>query len=92
MAASSVDEALSKLQAMLNSLRRLEIEELLEQFKYQHLPEELALVSKPYCELAVSLARDEKTNGQVVEALRYLLKAKDAAVRARVLSKEAVVE
>ncbi len=50
-------------------------------FKYDHLPPQLQEISKPFCELAmfVSLL---KSNPEQSTALRKLLEAKDAAVRA----------
>lgn len=56
-------------------------EAILEYFDYEHLPPHLQEVSKPFCELARSIA--EKYNGpEVTVCLRKLLEAKDAGVRA----------
>lgn len=60
----------------------LEIEKL---FSYQHLPEDLQEVSKPFCELAKEMR--EKLNNvssQKNVCLQKLLEAKDAAVRASI--------
>ena len=55
---------------------------ILKHFAYGHLPEHLAAVSKPYCDLAHSLAAG--LNGpELTVALRKLLESKDCAVRAR---------
>ncbi len=50
-------------------------------FEYAHLPEHLQAVSKPFCELAERVANGP-SNAETTVALRKLLEAKDAAVRA----------
>ena len=53
-------------------------------FKYDHLPEQLQLISKPISDLA-ELMLDELPDGQEkAEGLRKLLEAKDCFVRAGV--------
>ena len=52
-------------------------------FKYDHLPPELQAVSKPFCELAAQLIDRLPSNPERSVALRKLLEAKDAAVRAK---------
>ena len=52
-------------------------------FEYQHLPEHLATVSKPFCELAQTLVLTLPPNPERTVALRKLLEAKDCAVRAK---------
>ena len=54
---------------------------VLQFFAYAHLPEHLQAVSKPFCELAERVA-DGPQNAESTVALRKLLEAKDAAVRA----------
>lgn len=54
---------------------------ILQYFDYRHLPEELAAVSKPFAVLAFDLA-DRCHGPEGTVALRKLLEAKDAAVRA----------
>lgn len=54
---------------------------LLQFFAYGHLPPHLAEVSRPFRELAEKIA-DGPTNAETTVALRKLLEAKDAAVRA----------
>lgn len=54
---------------------------VLQFFAYAHLPEHLQAVSKPFCELAEKIA-DGPNNAEATVALRKLLEAKDAAVRA----------
>jgi len=61
-----------------------EIEHVLQFFKYAHLPEHLQEASKPFAELAQQLARID--NRETVVALRKLLEAKDAAVRALLIN------
>jgi hypothetical protein len=56
-------------------------------FAYEHLPQELQEVSRPFCELAKTLtdkdALNLPRNPELSVALRKLIEAKDAAVRAR---------
>ena len=54
---------------------------VLQFFAYAHLPANLQEVSKPFCELAETVA-DGPANAESTVALRKLLEAKDAAVRA----------
>lgn len=61
------------------------VEPILRFFAYEHLPPNLAKVSAPFCELARSIAAPETGLPRCAErtvALRKLLEAKDAAVRA----------
>ncbi len=55
---------------------------LLQFFKYDHLPENMQAVSKPFCELAHTLIETLPSNPERTAALRKLLEAKDCAVRA----------
>lgn len=56
---------------------------ILDFFEYDHLPPHLAKISKPFAELAGSLANRGSNHPQEVTAgLRKLLEAKDCAVRA----------
>ena len=71
-------------------------EHILQFFKYDHLPPHLATISKPFCDLAhaVVYGDNHESTGTVTSgppvprnpertvALRKLLEAKDAAVRA----------
>lgn len=67
--------------------------EILEFFKYDHLPPKLQEISKPFCLLAFAIVGTELPAGTSIQfplpsnaersvALRKLLEAKDAAVRA----------
>ena len=53
-------------------------------FHSLHLPPSLQAVSTPFCELAVAIVRTVPRNAERSVALRKLLEAKDAAVRAMV--------
>lgn len=53
-------------------------------FSYEHLPEKLREVSRPFCELALEIVAKLPRNQERSVALRKLLEAKDAAVRAAV--------
>jgi hypothetical protein len=57
-------------------------EHILQFFKYMHLPERLQEVSRPFCVLAHDICRSLPRNPERTVALRKLLEAKDAAVRA----------
>jgi hypothetical protein len=58
-------------------------------FAYEHLPPHLQAVSKPFGELAKQIVDTLPRNPERTVALRKLLEAKDAAVRALV-AKEVV--
>ncbi len=58
------------------------ITHVLKFFSYAHLPAHLQAVSKPFCELAEEVAARAPDNQETTIALRKLLEAKDAAVRA----------
>lgn len=51
-------------------------------FHYRHLPAKLQRYSVGFCDLAVEIVRDIPRNAERRVALRKLLEAKDAAVRA----------
>jgi hypothetical protein len=57
------------------------IEHVLQFFRYDHLPLHLQEISKPFADLAQATA-DRAQNQETTVALRKLLEAKDAAVRA----------
>ena len=57
--------------------------QILEYFKYEHLPEKLQVISRPFGELAFQMAaHDGPTKAEVAAGLRKLLEAKDCFVRA----------
>lgn len=55
---------------------------MLQWFKYEHLPEKLQAVSKPFGDLATTVVETIEPGPERTVALRKLLEAKDAAVRA----------
>ncbi|MCW4628269.1 MULTISPECIES: hypothetical protein [Marinomonas] len=58
--------------------------EILKFFKWQHLPEHLQLVSKPFSDMADLIVERLPDSAERAVALRKLLESKDAAVRALV--------
>lgn len=52
-------------------------------FTYKHLPDELRMVSLPFCDLALIVTETLPQNPERTAALRKLLEAKDCAVRAK---------
>ena len=68
-------------------------EHIMQFFAYEHLPPRLQAVSKPFCDLARNIVAEDMNvsalprNPERTVALRKLLEAKDAAVRAKSLSK-----
>lgn len=56
-------------------------EPMLQWFEFEHLPEHLQAVSRPFGELARLLVATLPRNPERTVALRKLLEAKDAAVR-----------
>lgn len=57
-------------------------EPILQFFGYAQLPQALQEVSRPFCDLALRIVSDLPRNQERTVALRKLLEAKDAAVRA----------
>ena len=57
-------------------------EHIMQFFAYDHLPEHLRAVSKPFGDLAQQIVEDLPRNPERTVALRKLLEAKDAAIRA----------
>lgn len=57
---------------------------ILRYFHYSHLPAVLQASSKPFCDLARHIIETTPRNAERSVALRKLLEAKDAAVRANV--------
>lgn len=55
---------------------------VLQYFHYSHLPATLQARSKPFCDLARNIIDTTARNPERTVALRKLLEAKDAAVRA----------
>ena len=61
----------------------MEQEHILQFFAFEHLPAHLQAVSEPFSKLAWELVGNLPRNPERTVALRKLLEAKDAAVRAR---------
>lgn len=62
------------------------IEHVMQFFSYDHLPAPLDAVAAPFAKLAQTIA-DGPSNQETTVALRKLLEAKDAAVRAHLVKK-----
>lgn len=58
-------------------------ERMMKWFAYSHLPVHLQVVSEPFCSLAEVIVKDIEPGPERTIALRKLLEAKDAAVRAK---------
>lgn len=58
-------------------------ERMMKWFEYEHLPDHLKVVSVKFYELACSLCELVASGPERTVALRKLLEAKDAAVRAK---------
>jgi hypothetical protein len=61
---------------------------LLQFFKYDHLPDHLKAVSKPFGDLAQQIDATLPVNAESTVALRKLLEAKDCAVRSVIFTDE----
>jgi hypothetical protein len=62
----------------------MEQDPIMQFFAYEHLPEKLQQVSRPFGELASALTANLPRNAERTVALRKLLESKDAAVRASI--------
>lgn len=69
-------------QTVASFWRKLMKDRMLQFFGYEHLPEHLQAVSKPFAELANRVVDTLPSNPERTVALRKLLEAKDCAVRA----------
>lgn len=61
---------------------------ILQFFEYRHLPEHLQSTSRPFRDVAAHVIATLPRNAERSVALRKLLEAKDAAVRARLFRLE----
>lgn len=66
------------------SHQQIAADPILHFFHYAHLPAHLQSASKPFCDLAEHIVTTLPRNAERTVALRKLLEAKDAAVRANV--------
>lgn len=57
------------------------MDKLLQFFAYEHLPDHLKTVSKPFGDLAREMAKSLPLNSESTTSMRKLLEAKDCAVR-----------
>lgn len=64
------------------SPEQLAVDPILRFFHYAHLPPKLQVASQPFCDLAQHIIMTLPRNAERTVALRKLLEAKDAAVRA----------
>ena len=64
------------------------IEPIAQFFEYAHLPAHLQDVSRPFCVMADRILATLPRNPERTVALRKLLEAKDAAVRAKLFREE----
>lgn len=55
---------------------------LMQFFKYDHLPEHLQIISRPFFDMAQRIEQNVPRNPERTVALRKLLESKDCAVRA----------
>lgn len=58
-------------------------EPILQFFQFSHLPEHLQVISQPFGDMATFIVATLPRNPERTVALRKLLEAKDAAVRAK---------
>ena len=64
------------------------IEHIMQFFAYAHLPAHLQEISKPFGDMAERIVETLPRNPERTVALRKLLEAKDAAVRAKLAKEE----
>lgn len=64
------------------------VKHILQFFAFAHLPANLQQVSEPFCILAEWTSKHLPDNAEKTVALRKLLEAKDAAVRAAIAKDE----
>lgn len=74
---------MSETDKLMNDGTYVAQEPILQFFSYAHLPPHLAMVSAPFAVLAMKLVDTLSRNPERTVALRKLLEAKDAAVRAQ---------
>jgi hypothetical protein len=63
---------------------------MLQFFVFEHLPEHLKEVSRPFCATAEWMVQNLPANPERTAGLRKLLEAKDCAVRARLYQDQPV--
>jgi hypothetical protein len=70
--------------AFTEEIKVMDQEHIMQFFEFGHLPVHLAEISKPFADLAAKLVTTIPRNPERTVALRKLLEAKDAAVRAQI--------
>lgn len=65
---------------------------LIQFFNYEHLPEHLQKISKPFKELADQIEATLPCNPERTVALRKLLESKDCAVRAAIYKDADIIQ
>lgn len=75
---------LTKLLPELSPMTHPAIVHVYQWFEFGHLPDALAAVSAPFAEVALGVAIRSPNSAETTVALRKLLEAKDAAVRASI--------
>ena len=70
------------MNSQAESMAVYQAEPIMKYFKFDHLPEKLQTVSKPFFEVATNVVQTLPRNPERTVALRKLLEAKDCAVRA----------
>lgn len=68
--------------AQIERKNEMDQDRMMKWFAYEHLPERLQAVSKPFGQLAAQIEQTIDGGPERTVALRKLLEAKDAAVRA----------
>lgn len=82
-APATIDNPDPAIPAIANLNQQANPEHIMQFFAWLHLPEHLQVVSAPFGELAEQLVTNLPRNPERTVALRKLLEAKDAAVRAQ---------
>lgn len=73
---------------MTEQFRHAATAHILSLFRYEHLPERLQVVSKPFSDLAHAMADSLGDGPELTVGLRKLLESKDAIVRHAALTWE----
>ena len=76
-------EMKGQIEALKSKAESAPAERMLKWFAYSHLPEHLQQISAPFGELAIHITEAVVPGPERTVALRKLLEAKDAAVRAK---------
>lgn len=66
----------------MDPLKYADVDQIMQFFKFDHLPPKLQVVSRHFCALACDVCENVPRNPERTVALRKILEAKDAAVRA----------